>query len=192
MTYAVLKADIASWLHRTDLTTEIVTFVALAESDIRNDVRVRAMETVATGSVSAGSITMPTDLIETRRLVIDEYPYEYVDPAAFSELDRINSEKHVYTVTGSSIKVLTGSSYALTYWAAFDSFSADADTNWLLENAYDVYLWASIKQAAIWAQDDQSMMKYDALYRGAVTKINNREAKAMRGGTLTIRPSSWA
>jgi hypothetical protein len=192
MTYAVLKADIASWLHRADLTTELATFVRLSETDISNDARVRSMETVVTGSVSAGAISMPSNLIESRLLVVDGYPKDYSTPRDFAELGRINSEKHVYTVTGASIKVLTGSSYSLTYWAALDALSADSDTNWLLQNAYDVYLWAGIKQAAIWAQDDQATMKYDAMYRGAVAKINAREAKAMRGGTLTIRPALGA
>lgn len=186
MTYAILKADIASWLHRSDLTNEIATFVRLGETDISSDVRVRSMETVVTGSVLAGEISMPSNLIESRLLVVDGYPKTYATTADFAELDRIDSEKHVYTVTGSTIKVLTGSSYSLTYWASLDTLVADSDTNWLLENAYDVYLWAGIKQAAIWSQDDQSTVKYDAMYRGAVAKINAREAKAMRGGTLTI------
>jgi hypothetical protein len=192
MTYATLKADIAGWLHRSDLETTIPTIVQLAESDIRNDVRVRAMETVATGTVSAGQIAQPTDLIELRRLVIDGYPAEYVEPAGFAELDRVDSQRYAYTVVDSTINVLTGSDYSMSYWASFAAFSADGDTNWLLEKAYDVYLWASLKHAAIWAMDDQNTMKFDALYKGSVQRLNAQEAKALRGGTLTVRSSTWA
>jgi hypothetical protein len=40
--------------------------------------------------------------------------------------------------------------------------------------------------------DDQNTMKFDALYKGSVQRLNAQEAKALRGGTLTVRSSTWA
>ena len=39
--YADLTASVANWLNRTDLTAIIPDFVAMAESDISRDLRLR-------------------------------------------------------------------------------------------------------------------------------------------------------
>ena len=189
-TYAELKAAVATWAHRTDLTSEIPTFIQLAEADIRNDIRVRAMETVATGTVSANSITHPTGMIAARRLVVDQYALEYLDLASFADLERNGSQLRFFTSTASAFKVLMGTDYTLTYWKAFDALSGDSDTNWLLTNAPDVYLWGAMKHSAIYTQDDQGVMKFDALYKGAAGRIKAIEQRAIySGGPISVRPS---
>jgi hypothetical protein len=182
ITYATLRSGIAGWLHRSDLESFLPDVVRLAESDIRNDVRVRAMEATATGTVASNVITLPADLIELRRLVIDGYVYTYSDPIEFAELERQGSTDYVFTAIGQTLKVLTGTSYSLIYWAPLTELINDSDSNWLLQNAMDVYLWGCLKHASLWAADDQGVMKFDAMYKGAAARINDREAKAMAAG----------
>ena len=42
-TYAELKASVADWLNRSDLTSAITDFVSLAESQMERDLRTRQM-----------------------------------------------------------------------------------------------------------------------------------------------------
>ena len=42
--YSGLKASVANWLNRTDLTAEIVDFIELAENRISHELRIPAME----------------------------------------------------------------------------------------------------------------------------------------------------
>ena len=44
--YADLTASVANWLNRTDLTAIIPDFVAMAESDISRDLRLRKADRI--------------------------------------------------------------------------------------------------------------------------------------------------
>lgn len=185
LTLANLKADVSDWLHRSDLTSRIPSFVRLAESDIRNDVRVQAMEAEASGTVTALAIAFPTRFLAARRLLVDGRTFRYLMPERFAAFEPGVAD--VYTVIGSEFRVNRGSTYALTFWRAFPDLVADTDTNWLLQNAYDVYLHATLKHAAVWAEDEAAMTKHGTLYQSGVQRVNGREAQARYSGQLTAR-----
>lgn len=50
--YATLQAAVAAWLARADLTSQIPTFIQLAEADLNRQVRTRQMQTLVTGTAS--------------------------------------------------------------------------------------------------------------------------------------------
>jgi len=190
-TFGGLKTAVASFLNRSDLTASIPDFVVLAEADIRRDVRVQAMEAVATGTLTGETLAHPTRYIEARRLSLDGHVYEYRTPADYTELVRVSSQDTVYTSIGESFYILNGAngdSYALTYWAGFAAFSADADTNWLLANAPDVYLFGALRYAAIFMADDAAMTRNLAMYLSAAKRVSSQEHRsAYSGSTLTVR-----
>ena len=64
--YTDLQASVASWLNRADLTAQIPDFIALAESSIGNDVRLRDMVTTGTLTtvVAQNYVTLPADWLE--------------------------------------------------------------------------------------------------------------------------------
>lgn len=68
--YTGLKASIADFLNRDDLTTVIPDFVGLAESQINRDVRHWKMEARSSGQQSAADeyMQIPADWVETIRL----------------------------------------------------------------------------------------------------------------------------
>jgi hypothetical protein len=190
-TYATLKTSVASWVNRSDLTASIPDFVTLAEADIRRDVRVQAMESVATGTLTGETLAHPTRFIEARRLTLGGYAYEYRTPADYTELVRVSSQDTVYTSIGDAFYILngkSGDSYSLTYWAAFAAFSADADTNWLLANAPDIYLFGALRYAAIFMADDAAMTRNLAMYLSAAKRVSSQEHRsAYSGSTITVR-----
>lgn len=183
-TYGQLKTAVASWLHRTDLTTVIPDFVALAESAIRRDVRCQAMEQQATGALSAATLALPTRFAEARRVVLGDYLLEYVTPQVFWPI--AESTTYNYTIIGDDFhfQQSTGS-YEIEYYQWFAAFADDGDTNWLLTNHPEIYLFGTLAEAAIYIRADPSM--YAARYGAAVQQIRSSENRKRFQGPLTVR-----
>lgn len=185
-TYGELKTAVADWLKRADLTSSIPTFVALAEANIRRDVRVRAMEQEATGTLTAVTLALPTRFLEARRVILGTTVQDYVVPNEWYPLREAGTNQ--YTILGESFHFQKLADYAIQYWQAFAAFSADGDTNWLITNAPDVYLWASLEQAAIFIRDDSMAALSRAQYASALARLNATEQRARFGGPLAVRP----
>lgn len=192
-TYATLQTAVADWLHRTDATTVIQTCISLAESEIASDVRCLAMESIATGTIAAGLITFPTRFLEAKALTVGGNVYRYVAQEQYAEKVTAASLDRVFTIIGQTFYVLNGGTqtYALTYYAAFAGLSASSDTNWLLTNAPDVYLFGALRHAAVYTVDDAAASKYSGMYGAAVQRINAREAAgSVSGGPLQMFSTS--
>lgn len=184
-TYAELKTAVANYLHRSDLTTVIPDFVRLCEANVRRDLRVRAMEATATGTLVANELATPTGFLEARRVVLGTTKQEYATPTDFYDV-RSQVTGH-YTIVGTNFVFQPGSAdYSIDYFKAFTAFSGDSDTNWLLTNHPDVYLFGSLAEAALYTQDDPAM--WMSKYRFAVDRVRTEERNAF--GPLVIRPDS--
>ena len=183
MTYAQLKTDIANWTERDDLSLKIPTFISLCEAEIRRDVRVRNQETAADLTIASGSADLPTGFIEIRRLYLDSannYPLHYMSPEVLWDSAGISGsgEAYGYTIEGQTIKFLPESATGtakLLYIKAFDALTDDTDTNWLLDNVYDIYLYGSLKHTYVYIEDNDNALKYDGLYKQSVEKLNRMD-----------------
>lgn len=173
-TFAELKTAVANWLHRDDLTAIIPDFIVLAESQIRQDVRVRAMEQTASGSLSAATLALPTRFAEARRVILGTTPQAFLTPEAFYPYR--DSVTNHYTILGTNfVFQQTSGTYQVDYWQWFAPFSDDADTNWLLTNHPDVYLSAAMFEAATYVEGNP--LPWAARYQAALQKLRRAEAK---------------
>ena len=184
--YGDLKSSVASWLNRSDLTTQIVDFIAIAEQRIRQDVRVRAMEASATGSLSATTLAFPTRLAEIKRVVLNGYQLDYLPPESFSVV--ADTDTHHYTTKGEVIHFQKNSGdYIVEYLQWFAPFSADGDTNWLLTNHPAVYLYAALAEAAVWLRDRQDIEIFATRYQAEIARI--RASDRLTNKQLVVRTS---
>lgn len=189
-TYSELKTAVANWLDRTDLTSRIPEFIALAEADIRIDVRCRAMEALASGTLSGSTLAFPTRYLESRRFVVDGKNLVYVSPEVFQKLSDDGATQDVYSIIGETFYTLNGASgdtYSLLYWASFAAMSADADTNWLLTNAPGAYLFAALKHAAIFEQAVGAPDQFAAQYMDVVGRLTSREKQTAVSGSALVQ-----
>ncbi len=183
-TYGQLKTAISSWLKRSDLTDIIPDFIGLAESNISRDVRCRAMEQIATGTLTTTTLTLPTRFLEARNVSLNGYPQKYVTPQEYAE--QADWTAGNYTVKGELFYFQSSTAtYSIDYWQAFEPFAADGDTNWLLTNAPEVYLWAALAEAKTYIEGDPS--KEMALYAKAVARMRQSEMQARFPGPLIVR-----
>jgi len=70
-TYTELKASIANWLNRSDLTSEIADdFIKLVEADLNAKLRIRQMEQIDSITINDEDETVPTGFIAVRSFYI--------------------------------------------------------------------------------------------------------------------------
>lgn len=200
-TYGELKTAVASWLNRADLTSYIPDLIRLGEQRIfygadtplsSAPLRIPAMQTRATGTITSSAIAFPTRFLEPIRIVGSsggsDWSLQYVAPERYSEHSNSSGVPTVYTYLNNQIETSgTGAgSYILDYYQAFASLSADSDTNWLLTNAPGVYLYAALVESAPFLGDDTRLNTWLAGMKSAISAVN-RSTKTQGGGSLATR-----
>ncbi len=187
-TYAELQTSIGNYLHRADLTAIIPDFIALAEAKFKRTLRLRAMENVATGTV-ASTVAVPTGFLEMISLTVTSggvtYPLTYIPP---SDITSTSNSSSFYSIIGDNIYFVpsgTGQTYTLTYYKALDPLSTAV--NWLLTNAPDVYLYASLLEAAPYIKDDGRLQTWANLLISAVDQLEKSNDSGRHGNGLVVR-----
>ena len=111
-TYSELKASIADWLNRDDLTSVIPDLITLCEADLNRRLRVREMIARSTGATSTQFTVLPSDFLEARNVQINTSPPAVLDYRSPEALDRYratigdNADTPIYyTLIGDTIEV---------------------------------------------------------------------------------------
>ena len=197
-TFATLKTDISSYMARSDLTESLKnTFVRIAEAEIRRKVRIGQMETTNTSfSVSSQTTALPTGFVSMRAVTNNtqnQREMEYMSPVRLRSsriFDEGTGEPSVYTIEGDNIVIAptpSSGSLTLVYYKAFDALSADTDTNWLLANGYDIYLYGSLRAASEWAMEPDTENQYAIKFERAVEQINREDRWGRVSGSGLVR-----
>lgn len=174
-TYATLQTAVANWLQRSDLTTRIPEFIALAEDRMAHDLRIREMETTSDVTITASTQTtaLPTGFLGQKRMYLDVSGaprLDYYHPELFwkTNVSQDTGRPLIFTIEAGNFVWSptpdTGYTAKLLAWIKPTAFSADADTNDILTNHTGLYLFATLLEAAIYLEDDQAAMKYGLRY----------------------------
>lgn len=201
-TYSQLKASIANWLNRDDLTAVIPDFIALAETDINRRVRHWRMEKRSTASIDSRYTELPPEFLEPIRFHLDvnESPLELTGSSELQKsrgktLDQPGTPQF-YAVTGSQLEVwpLPDGTYTgeLYYFAKTSPLNDETATNWVLQYHPDVYLYGALTHSAPYLADDQRAAVWASLYQSAIDGINaNNEDAKFGGNGLRVRINSY-
>ena len=198
--YTDLQASVASWMHRTDLTTVIPDLVVLAEARIARDLRLRRQVTSTTLSTVAATqaVALPSDYLELENISCTvsgiDRNLEYIN------IERLNVKypdgswngpPMVYTLEGDNILLgpVPDAVYSLpifyySRWVAL----ATTSTNWLLTNHPNIYLYATLAEAADYVHDAEAMAKWESKYNLGVKQLQDSDDKSMfSGSALRVR-----
>lgn len=195
-TYGELKTAVATRSHRDDQTDNIPDFILVAESRIANDVRCRAQETRSTATINTEYFDIPTNFLAIRDIAINSDPIQpltYLSPKTLSEKfpSSTTGKPEYYTIIGDEFQVKpvpsTDYTIEISYFARFDAFSADSDTNWLLTNHPQIYLFGALVELFSFIEDDATTAKYESMYQRSVAALNESERYAKYGNQLTPR-----
>ena len=194
--YSELQASVASWLNRNDLSSNIPDFITLAEAQLSTDLKTRSMEAKVTLSTVAGTktVALPTDMLEMRRIqVVGTYnqPLSYRSPDELSIDYAANGSGQpvVFTVVGGNVELapIPDAVYSLelTYQQRIPALSDASQTNWLLTNWPNAYLYAALLAATPFIMNDERLPVWASLYEKAKDSINGVDWYS--GSTMKVR-----
>lgn len=194
-TYAQLQTAVASWAHRDDTTfTDLVPdFIRLAEARFNRTLRTSDMEaTLASSALTSGALSLPTGFLAFKELRFAGSVTYTLQPKSLEWIraqdNTATGDAVYYAITGSSVVCWppTGPIEG-TYYTEIPAL-ADNSTNWLLTDHPDLYLFATLVEAALWMQDDSRIPlwaeKASALL-DAVQREDDRDQ--FDGGVLAVR-----
>jgi len=189
---ADLVTDVADWLNRQDFGTRIDAWVRMAELDISELLRARCMVTRATQIIDAPSITMPVNFLEMesirdadtdRLLSLEDHwtaPRTTVGPVT------------AYRLVGNCVEFLpspvispdqtTFQSVKMAWYAKPPALIDPQDTNDVLEQLYQVYLFGTCRYAAKWARDPDVAQQAEADLTEAIAAANAWKIKSDYSG----------
>ena len=189
--FANLKSSIANWLGRTDLTNEINDFVALAEQDFNSKLAnngYNKMINLSTLSVDAEIEDLPTGFLGVASIYVDssnKSPLQYATPEqAFNMYgSSVTGKPEVYTIINDKMHFypMPDSTYSvkLYYYKKFDVLTNDTDTNDILTNHSDIYLYGSLyfSHTFIRGIDPTIIQEWLSFYNNGVERVVSLNAK---------------
>ena len=197
-TYTELKASIADWLVRADLTATIPDFISLAEAQIERKLRTRQMIVRSDASIDTEYSAVPSDFLDTKSLKLNTNPVTPMQFETIESLDQLASRTNAagkptyFSIVGNQIRVVptpdTTYTAELTYYAKLTKLSSSVATNWLLTSSPDIYLYGALLQAAPYLQDDARIAVWSALYESGLDQLQLADDRSTTsGGSLTAR-----
>lgn len=195
-TYAQLQTAVASWTHRTGDTTftdMVPDFIKLAEVRFNRILRTTDMEeTLASTALVDGAASLPAGFLAFKELryvgdvnyTLQPKPIEWIRAQASNTGDGAQ----YFAVTGSQVVCWPeAGSIRGTYYEEIPDLATNS-TNWLLTAHPDLYLFATLVEAALFIQDDSRIPlwaeKASALL-DAVQRTDDRNQ--FDGGILACR-----
>ena len=176
--YSELQTAVASFLHRTDLTSEILDFIRLAEADLQVRAKLSQWDTTAVIPLTSGVGSAPGDLAHIQSVTygaggytVDFRPHVAFDTYAAS--GEAGSGPEYYTIRGSSILVypLYTGDITVAYTARFTPLSNSATTNSLLLLFPDAYLHGTLAHACSWSRDAEGSALYGGLFDNDISRV---------------------
>lgn len=192
--YAELQTAVGNWLHDDALTSIIPDFITLAEKRIERELRCRENEAALSIVIEGGVGAIPADYVDLKYAYIDLTPlrvlerttarkiYEQYPNRSTSGIPSMIASDNGnfifgcypagdYTLAGTYYKRLTG---VATSWNAIATLSPD------------LYLFASLAEAADYTNDDAQLNKWNAKYQKVLSDINGQE-QAEKGSGSPLR-----
>jgi hypothetical protein len=195
-TYSELKTAVGDWLNRSDLTSAIPNFIALAEAQMNRQIRHRKMVTRADATLDTSYFAVPADWQENIRFQLNTNPITplvYVTPEQMTEDSQVyitSGQPMFFTMVGQQFQVLPvpdGEYDAeLLYYAKIPSLSDAAPTNWLLTEAPDIYLYAALVQSAPYLKEDERTGVWAGLYQTLVNDMKIADERARIGNSKLV------
>lgn len=195
-TYTELQTAIGtSWLARTDLASRLPEFIALAEADIRRDLRKKVVINSAF-SLSANPTTLPATNAELKSIRFNtsslKHSLDGRSVAALSALRQTGTgQPTYYAVTNNQIMVDidpdTAYTMEIVYYESLVALSGGAPTNSTLTESPDIYLYGSLLHSAPFLEHDERIGMWRAMYDTAVAKENEaRERSELASAPMSI------
>lgn len=197
-TYANLQASIASWLNRSDLTTQIVDFISLAEAEMSR--RLRRSTERASLTIGSKVNIMPCTAAELRSIYLVtgtphlDKPLNVVTPEVLAEMRALQGGQvgrprwAAITSSGRELIVAPAPDQSYTaeviYFKQLQPLSATNTINEELHAAPDLYLYGALAQAEPFLEHDERMDLWKTKFDNGIDQMNNLRDREEFGASL--------
>lgn len=193
-TYAELKSSISNWANRDDLDAVIPDFISLAEAGMDRSIRHWRMEKRVETTLNEQYENLPSDFVETLELTLtDGDMLTLISTADMQRRKRdsvVTGKPKYYRVSSDQFEFYPApdGSYGLSlqYYGKTPALSDINTSNWILENAPDVYLYGSLLQAAPYLGDDSRVQVWGSLYTAGLEGLRQENMTAKYSGPLKM------
>ena len=194
-TYSTLVTDVGAFLHRTDLISRVPNFIAWAEVNLFRELSVKELMTSAEITTASESANMPTSVNSISKVTISfngtRYDLDYSGvPLSFTDATPAPS---CYSFENNAIRIpgaADGTVATVYYTPKIDALSDSNPSNWILENAYDLYLLASTLEGSRYARNFPEVDRLEPLVASkldAVKRYAERRGQPSMSG-MQIKP----
>ena len=197
--YGELQSEIQAYLYnRADLSTHILTFIALGEKKLFRRLRCRENETeeITTPPVSTSQVTLsvPSDYLETkmmrhyggktltRKSELEIAQLLFDEPASGEPkyFGRVDDTFYFWPPPDSDDPVKH------LYWQDLSgNLSLDADTNVVLTTYPDLYLYAALIEAMPFLVRDDRIVTWQKMFEETLIGVNESTAEQEFSGSVT-------
>jgi len=189
--YTDLKASVADFLNRSDLTSVIPDFVTMAEAEFNRTLRVREMSVRTQGPIDSQYVKLPDDFLGMRNIELMTDP---VTPLEYKNLQNLDIHRRndktgkplYYSIVQNSIEFapVPDGTYTLeiVYYQKVPTLSSNT-TNWLLDNHPDAYLYGTLQHSAPYLQSDERVGVWAGKYQQVIEQITTSDEKAKFSGS---------
>ena len=203
MTYSELKTNIANYLNRSDLTSQMDMFIDNVEGEINRRARRKEMIKRATATADAQYLSLPTDWLEGINVEITSNDFSPILQQSIESLDIYR--KSINNKTGQPVYFAfvddtmelaptpdTSYTLQLTYYEKIPALSDSNTSNFVSLNHPDVYLYGALKHASIYLMEDERVAMFTQLFEKALEEIKMEQEKAeFSKGSLMQRRRSY-
>jgi hypothetical protein len=157
--YTQLVEAINAFMHRTDLTPNIPTFIMLAEAQFKQNLRVKQMEVpLAPTTIVNNAITLPAGIVDVKDLWIPGDKDTLIRAPLTAVIAASSSGRpSIYALQGENTLIFNGaSSIQGVVYQDIPALTTGAPTNWLATQAPGMYLYGALIQADIYTENDQT------------------------------------
>lgn len=198
MNYQELSGAVKNWLQNAAVTGNEVEIIDVAEGHIKNDVVARSIEKQLVGNMTQPVIWLPGDLHVLQRVVAyrntSEHSVLYQAPSSAERVTGSVGFPEAYNLLDQSLILYptpdSAYRYILYYIPVVQPLATmDGGTNWLIERSPNLYLFATLKEAATFVKDWDSAARYEQKYQSALMGLlaaDNRTRFPL-SSPLTIR-----
>jgi hypothetical protein len=194
-TYTGLKAEVASFLNRSDLTLNIPTFISLAEAEIQRVLRRTTKRSTVT--VAEESFAIPATVAELRSLRFvtssrsRDLPISIVTPEQLSDT-RARGEPagrpRAAAVVGTNLLFAPAPDAVydmeIAYFEKLVPLSASVATNVVLAEAPDVYLYGALREASAFLEHDERIPVWSTKFTTALDQLAVARQREEHGASL--------
>jgi len=189
MTYSELKTNIANYLNRSDLTSEIDIFIDNTEAELNRRLRVADQIKRATATADGQYLSLPTDWLEAINVEITSNNFSPLMQMSIESLDvyrkannNVTGQPIYYALVDNTMELAPtpDAEYTLqlTYFSKIDALSDSNTTNFVLTSHPDIYLYGSLKHASVFLMEDERAPLFNAQFEKSLEELRMQQERA--------------